>query len=67
MIPIANFGQPMSTWPHRDYGVVAKCPHCDRVDIPRVTPRQITCGAQACRDKQNQARHVARAKKGPGA
>jgi len=34
------------------FGTVAKCPHCDRTDIPKVTRAQITCGGEGCRQKQ---------------
>lgn len=46
-------GMPMT---HRDYGVIAKCPHCDKTDIVRKTMRQITCGSSTCQTKRTNAR-----------
>ena len=34
----------------RDFGKLAKCPHCDATDITKITPMQVTCGRQSCRD-----------------
>lgn len=35
------------------YGLIAKCPHCERTDIPKVNKFQVTCGGEGCRQKQN--------------
>ena len=37
----------------RDWGSVAKCPHCQKTDIPRKAKKQITCGGMTCQLKQN--------------
>lgn len=34
---------------YRDWGVVAKCPHCERTDIKRTSKVQKICGADACK------------------
>ena len=39
----------------RDYGFIEKCPHCNAVNIKRITANQITCGKITCREKQNAA------------
>lgn len=44
----------------RDYGVIAKCPHCERTNIKRTTSNQITCGMTACSAAQNKAARVRR-------
>lgn len=33
------------------WGVIAKCPHCEKVNIVRLAPKQATCGGEACGTK----------------
>lgn len=35
----------------RDYGVIAKCPHCDKTGIKRTVHNQDTCGKIQCKNK----------------
>ena len=41
---------------HRDWGVIAKCPHCDATNIVRLSPKQKLCGSWACKLKQGAKR-----------
>ena len=38
---------------NRDWGSIAKCPHCTKTNIPRQAKHQITCGGITCQLKQN--------------
>jgi len=42
--------------PNRNWGFVAKCPHCDATNIRRITKGQITCGALKCRNAQRKVK-----------
>lgn len=35
----------------RDYGVIAKCPHCTTTNIKRMVHNQDTCGKIQCKNK----------------
>jgi hypothetical protein len=45
---------------HRNYGVVASCPHCAAVNIPKKNLQQFTCGAMTCRNKQSNLKRLLR-------
>jgi hypothetical protein len=36
------------------YGIIPKCPHCERTNIVRVHASMLTCGYERCKEKQNQ-------------
>lgn len=43
----------------RDWGTIAKCPHCPKTDIRRKAKAQITCGSPKCRSLQNHKKRPA--------
>lgn len=38
-----------------DYGVIAKCPHCDATNIKRSVKFQKICGREACQKAQRKS------------
>ena len=37
----------------QDFGTIAKCPHCEEINITMRTRNQVTCGKIPCQAAQN--------------
>ena len=62
-----SFARGVGLYLRRDrYGLLPKCPHCDKTDIPKVNKFQVTCGGFSCQEKQNllKARKLREKRKG---
>ena len=46
LAPSWHGGYPMR---RRNFGILPKCPYCDKTDIPMRTAIQVTCGGYDCR------------------
>lgn len=47
----------------RNWGTIAKCPHCDKINIVMTHKNQITCRGEKCQRAQNRLMEQKRAGK----